>query len=124
MHSRDQGGVGRGGTESDREEDGAHMAFQLRRQPIKIVPLKGGFVESRVCGQMIRDERQLRVLEHAKRVCLDVLEGHLWRHTAIRKEFQDLPGLVQMVVPLDTGCIHALLGGIFGRIGVPSAMMN
>jgi len=28
MHSRDQGGVGRGGTEIDREEDGAHMAFQ------------------------------------------------------------------------------------------------
>jgi hypothetical protein len=55
---------------------------------------------------------------------LDVLEGRLWRDIAIRKELQDLPGLVQMVVSLDAGCIHALLGGIFGRIGVLSAMMN
>jgi hypothetical protein len=124
MHRRDQGDVGRGGRKIDREEEGAHVAFKLRRQLINMVPLKGGFVESRVCGQMIRDELQLRALENAKRVCLDVPEGRLWRDMAIRKELQDLPGLVQMVVSLDAGRIHALLGSIFGRIGVPSDMIN
>ena len=100
------------------------MAFKLWRQLIKMVPLKGGFVESRVCGQMIRDELQLSALENAKRGCLDVWKGVCGAIWPIRRELQDLPGFVQMVVSLDAGRIHALLGGIFGRIGIPSDMIN
>ena len=55
---------------------------------------------------------------------LDVLERGLGRNAGVREEFQDLPGLVQVLVSLDAVGIHPLLGGHFSRVGVPPDVMN
>jgi hypothetical protein len=115
---RDHGGVGRGGCTVDRAAERTPVACKRRRQLSTMVPLPGRVVASRVWGQRIRTALELRALEQAKRRDLDVLAGRLWRAMAIGQARQDWPGLVQRVVAVDAGRLHARLRGIVGRIGV------
>jgi hypothetical protein len=115
---RDHGGVGRGGCTIDRAAERTPVACKRRRQLSTMVPLPGRVVASRVWGQRIRTALELRALEQAKRRDLDVLAGRLWRAMAIGQARQDWPGLVQRVVAVDAGRLHARLRGIVGRIGV------
>ena len=77
------------------------MAFELERQLVDMVPLEGGFVEACLRDQVIRDEVELGTFEDSERLRLDVLERGLGRDAGVREELQDLPGLVQVLVPLD-----------------------
>jgi hypothetical protein len=124
LDRRDPGVADRGGTELDREQEGAQMAFELERQPVDMVPLEGGLVEACLLDQMIRDEVELGTFEESERLRLDVLERGLGRDAGVREEFQDLPGPMQVLVPLDARGIHPLLGGRLRRVGVPPDVIN
>jgi hypothetical protein len=121
---RDHGGVGPGGGTIDRAAERTPVACQRRRQLSPMVPLPGRVVASRVWGQRIRTALELRALEQATRRGLDVLVGRLWRAMAIGHARQDWPGLVQRVVAVDAGRLHARLRGIVGRIGVASDLRH
>ena len=100
------------------------MAFELERQPVDMVPLEGGFVEACLRDQVIRDEVELGTFEDSERLRLDVLERGLGGDAGVREELQDLPGLVQVLVPLDARGIYPLFGGRLRRVGEPPDVIN
>jgi hypothetical protein len=61
---------------------------------------------------------QLVAGENPKGVGPDLPERRLVRNTIIRKEVEDVPRLVEGVVALDAGCIHAVLGRCLGVLSV------
>jgi hypothetical protein len=124
LHRRDPGIAGRGGAELDGEQEGSQVAFELERQPVEMVPLEGGLVEACLRDEVIRDEVELGTFEDPERLLPDVLERGLGGDAGIREEFQDLPGPVQVLVPLDAGGIHPVLGGRLRGVGVPPDVIN
>ncbi len=93
-------------------------------QPIDVLPLQGGFIESGRRHQMIGDRRDLLGLQDSKRLGPDVLERCALDNTVIRKELQHVACLEQVLVVLHLVFIHPLLGRTFGRIRIASHVMN
>jgi hypothetical protein len=110
--------------ELNRQQDGPEMALKLGGQPIDMLPLKGGFVEVATCRNMVSNHRQLLAVENPKGGRLDVLEGRLRSNTLVGKEFEDVPGFGEVLVAFQPRGIHALLGGLVGRVHVLPDVMN
>ena len=86
------------------------MALELMSQGINVVPLKGGFVEAGVGGDMVCDAVQLLALQDRKRSGLDSLKGCVFVNAAVGEELQHLSGLLQVLIALDLVRIHPFLG--------------
>jgi hypothetical protein len=113
---------GRG--EIDGQQDGPEMALKLGSQTIDMVPLKRGFVEAAMRGDMVGGHIELLAFENAKGLGLDVLEGRLGGNTLVSKEFEDVPGFGEVLVAFEPRGIHPVLGGVLRRVHVLSDVMN
>ena len=90
------------------------MPFKLRRQFIDMCPLKGGFVEFDVGGDMVGDEVDVGSVQNPEGLGSHLVEGGLTGNACIGKEFENLRRFVQLLVALAPLLIH-LLFAIFLR---------
>ena len=113
---------GRG--ELDRQEHGTEVAFELRRQGVYMVPVKGGFIDVGCARQIVGNAVQLVRSKYPKGVGPDLLERRRVHNPLIRKQVQHVARLLQRVVALGAGGIHALLGYRLGVLRIPSDVMD
>jgi len=90
------------------------MPFKLLCQFIDMRPLKGGFVEFNVAGDMVGDEVDWGTVQNTKSLSSDLVEGWSVRNARIRKELEKPAPLCLTLIALTTLLIH-LLFAIFLR---------
>ena len=83
-----------------------------------MVPVKGGFVKVRCAGEVVGNAGELVARENPKGVRPDLLERGRVGNLVVSKQVQHAPGLLQCVIALGAGGIHALFRGRLGRLRV------
>jgi hypothetical protein len=94
------------------------MPLVLRRQGIEMLPLQGGFVKAGRPGEVGGNAGELVAREDRKGVGPDVLERGRVGNLVVGKQLEHVPRLLQRVVALGAGGIHALFRGGLGRLRI------
>ncbi len=110
MHGLQQGVECSWRGEINCQQNGPQMALELMGQGIDVVPVKGGFVEAGVRGDLVGDAVHLPTLQNRKSSGLDGLEGNVFPDAAVGEELQHLPCFLHVLIALDLVRIHPVLG--------------
>jgi hypothetical protein len=100
------------------------MPFELESQGVHMVPVKGRFIKAGRAHEMVGNACQLGAWENAEGLHPDVVERRRVGNLVVRKQGEDVPGLLQRVIALQAGGIHAVFRDGLGLLHIAPDMIH